>query len=355
MHRAAPLCLALFALPALAQKEELFGNGKPPVFREQKEDRTFARSRVAKLLAGGLGGLEDAEAKGCAELLGGLLTALAEVAPTLHKRDENFVLDPVLQEALNQQLSPAGFPALAYLALMVRKVMIDRRMPDEWLSTAQALNPLLKRLGAATTDVAKLKMLSEGLLLADSAYYSIPLLRARYLTEALGANSAVTTDVVGTFRDTYLDRDVAWGGAVLVDVGVNQKQGARKRRYANAEPEELVAVLQWAPPDPKKRSLDLLGHTPVKVEPVVIYARLQARQYADLEKLFRGQRVLLKGRLWEMNRALTQLEVRDALLFNDPDWSAGAALGSPSDVVACPAAINELTGTSPLQPGGFAH
>jgi hypothetical protein len=350
--------VALLALPARAQKEELFGTGKAPLFREETLDRRFARSKVAKLLTTGLEGLDESEVRGCTELVGGLLTALAEVGPTLHKRDETFWLDPVLQEALAQQLSPAGFPALAYLASMVRKVMIERKLPDAWLATARALEPRLRRLGAATPDLAKLRMLDEGLVLADSAAYSIPWLKARYLTEALGATSAVTTDVVGTFRDTYLDRDVAWGGAVVVDVGVNQppgRPGQRRRRYARAEPEELVGVLRWTPPEPRKRAIDLLGHTPTKVEAITLYARLQPRQYRDVEKLVRGQRVLVKGRFWEMNRSLTELELRDAVLFDDPDWSQGAVLGTLAEVAACPAAINELTGTAPDQPGGFQH
>jgi hypothetical protein len=236
--------------------------------------------------------------------------------------------------------------------------MIERKLPDAWLATARALEPRLRRLGAATPDLAKLRMLDEGLVLADSAAYSIPWLKARYLTEALGATSAVTTDVVGTFRDTYLDRDVAWGGAVVVDVGVNQppgRPGQRRRRYARAEPEELVGVLRWTPPEPRKRAIDLLGHTPTKVEAITLYARLQPRQYRDVEKLVRGQRVLVKGRFWEMNRSLTELELRDAVLFDDPDWSQGAVLGTLAEVAACPAAINELTGTAPDQPGGFQH
>jgi hypothetical protein len=337
------LCLAL-ALPALAQKEELFGSGKPPNFREETMDRRFAKSKLAKLLSTGT------DDPGCVQLLGGLFVALAEVAPTLHKRDENFTLAPELQEALQTQLSTPRFPAVAYFVSMVRKVMIDRRMPDEWLETATQLNKKVKII-----DLARLKLLNEQVQLADSAYFTIPMLRQRYQVEVLNANSAVTTDVVSAFRDTYLDRDVAWGGATLLDIGVNQPKGKKKKKYRDAEAEELVAVLQWIPPDPRLQTIDYFAKAPVKVDPVLIYVRLQSKQYSDVEKFHRGQRVMVKGRFWEMNKTALELEVRDGLIFDDKDWSQGVVLGNPQEVATCPAAINELTGVAPQQPGGFKH
>lgn len=348
MRRLQHLAVALglvVSTGAWAQKEEIFGTGKPPNFREESMDRKFNKSSFAKLLSAGT--TEPA----CVELLGGMLAMLAEIMPSLHKRDENFFLDPVLINAVNTQLSTPQFPALAYLQLMVRKVMIDRRLPDEWLATAEALNPQVKII-----DLAKLKMANEQITLADSFFFTIPLLHDRYYVEALGSNSAVTTDVMGSFRDTYLDRDISWGGAVLIDIGINQPKGKKKRRYALAEPEELIAVLAWRPPDLRKVELDLLGKMPTKVDPIIIYARLQPKQYVDLEKLYKNQRVLVKGRFWEMNKTVTELEVREAVLFNDIDWGKSKPLlGSPADVALCPVAINELTGLAPNQAGGFRH
>lgn len=332
------------AFPALGQTEEIFGSGKAPVFREEKLDRRFSKSQLAKLLSTGT------THPGCVQLLSGLFVALGEIAPTLHKRDDTFVLDPALQAAVNQQLSTANFPAMAYLVSMVRHMMIARHLPEPWLKTAADLNRTAKII-----DVAKLKMVSESISLADSALFTLPLLRQRYVLEVLGSNSAVTTDVVQTFRDAWLDRDVAWGGATLIDVGVNQPKGKRVKKFRSAEAEEFVAVLQYLPPDPRKQTLDLLSRETQKVEPMRIYARLQARQFADVEKLVRGQRVLVKGRFWEMNREATEVEVRDALLFNDIDWSRGVVLADPAQVATCPAAINELMGLAPNQPGGFAH
>lgn len=344
MRRLLVIMTLCAALPALAQKEEIFGSGKPPTYREEKMDRKFARSRVAKLLEKGT------DEPGCVQLLGGLYFALAEIIPTLHKRDQDFSLDPILIEAINTQLTTPQFPAMAYLVSMVRKVMILGHLPDAWLETATQLNKVVKII-----DLAKLKSANEAVSLADSAYFTIPLLKQRYYAEVVGANSAVTTDVVASFRDTWLDRDVTWAGAILLDVGINQPKGKKKKKYRLAEAEELVAVLQWIPPDPRKKEIDLMGKLPEKVPPITIYARLQPKQYVDIEKLFRGQHVMLKGRFWEMNKQVTELEVRDAVLFNDPDWAQGVVLANPADVATCPAAVNELTGIAPDQPGGFHH
>src|SRR4051812_1531068 len=103
-------CLLLLSCPALAQADLLFGSGKPPIFKEEELDRRFLKSKVNRALNQGT---QDPR---CAQLLGGLLTVLAEVAPMLHKRDENFYVDPALVQALNTQLTTPRFPGNAYLA-----------------------------------------------------------------------------------------------------------------------------------------------------------------------------------------------------------------------------------------------
>lgn len=336
------LCLSL---PSLAQKEEIFGSGKPPVFREETMDRRFGKSQVAKLLK------EGSAEPGCVQLLGALFIALAEIGPTLHKRDEQFLLDPSLQAAIQTQVTTSQFPAMAYLISMVRRVLIDKRLPDEWLETATALNKQVKII-----DLGKLKMMNEGVVLIDSNVFSIPLLRQRYAIEVLGANSAVTTDVVASFRDVYLDHDVAWGGARLLDAGSNApRKGKKKGAYNPVEFGELVALLEWLPPDPRKSEIDFYPDGSKKPpKPVRIIAKLSPKQYADLEKQARGARMLVRGKFWEMNRDASEIEVRDAQLFEDRDWY-GAILADPNVIATCPAAINELTGIAPPQPGGFKH
>jgi hypothetical protein len=353
-------CLALLILvaaePALAQKDKFFGNGKPLVFREEGRDRQFAKTKFAKALA------EGTDDPNCVQLLGGMLTALAEIAPVLHARDTNFTLDPSLLNAVQLQLGTASgvaqigydmvntprWPALDYLQAMVRRVLIDKRLPDEWLATAEALNSTVEII-----DVGKLKMINEQVKLVDSSYFTLPSLRDRYEIEVLRANSAVTTDVNAAFRDAYLDREVAWGNITLLDTGVKaQKHLQKGKRPAGME--QLGAVLMWVPPDPHAGELQYTTK-PKPPPPVTLYVHLLPRQFIDLEKVPRGKRMLVKGRFWEMNQAVTEVEIKDALLFEDRDFSAGVVLADPAAVVRCPLAVNDLTGVAPLQPGGFKH
>lgn len=339
-------CLLALAVagPAFAQKDELFGSGKPVVYREETMDRRFAKSRVAKMLK------EGSPEQGCVQLMGALFIALGEIGPNLHKRDENFLLDPNLVAAIENQVTTPNFPAMAYLLSMVRRVLIDKRLPDEWFETAKAINAVVKII-----DLGKLKWMNEGITFVDSSAFTIPLLKNRYFTEVVGANSAVTTDVAGSFRDAYLDRDVSWGGATLIDAGSNAPKKKKGKKYNPVEFGELLAILEWLPPDPRKTQIDFYGDDSKKPPPPVrILAKLAPKQYTDLEKVFRGQRMLVRGRFWEMNRDVTQVEVRDAMLFEDRDWY-GATLADPNMIATCPAAINELTGIGPQQPGGFKH
>ncbi len=359
-RRALPCITVALALlgsfPAAAQLAvpddmDLFGTGKVSQFKEETMDRRFKKSRLGKMLDTG------SDDPNCVELLGALFTSLAEISPMLHKRDDNFVLDPILQDALANQASTPIFPALGYFTAMVRRVRIENRLPDSWFETAKRINSTVKII-----DLAKLKLMTDGVSLVDSAYFSIPVLKQRYFTEVKASNSAVTTDVAGAFRDKYLDRDVAWGGAILIDLGSNApqkgKQGKGRQKLRPITPgdmSELIAVLEWIPPDPRKTSLDLVGAIKERPPPVRIYAKLAPKQYIDLEKIPRGGRLMVRGRFWEMNQTVTEVEVRDALLFHDRDFGAGVILALPEHVQQCSAAINELTGLAPKQPGGFAH
>jgi hypothetical protein len=65
--------------------------------------------------------------------------------------------------------------------------------------------------------------------------------------------------------------------------------------------------------------------------------------------------VLVRGRLWNINKAGSEVEVRDAYLFDDPDTSQGVFLADPQATALCPAAVNDLAGLAPQQPGGFGQ
>jgi hypothetical protein len=316
----------------------LFGDGRAPLLHEDAMDRRFKKSSLAKLLGSG------ASPEGCRELLAGLFVALAETLPSLHRRDLNFWLDPVLIDAVNAQLSTPQFPALTFLQFMVRRLLLEHRLPDEWLATALALSPQYPLI-----DVPKLRAANEQLDLADSALLTIALVRERYAAEVLKATTAGRADAVARFRDTYLDRLISWPSLVVLDV----IEPAAKRRAGELRP--LVAHLAWVDAAAGPTKVDLLGAHRAPADPVFVLAKLAPKQFVDLEGLSKGQRVRLKGRLWEMNRAGNELEVRDAVLFYDRDWAAGVTLGDRAHLAQCPQALNDLTGISPDQQGGFRH
>ncbi len=338
------LCFAV-ALPAFAQKEVFFRPGNEQlIFKEQDVDRRFKKSKLGKAL---YSGTEDPN---CLQLIGGLFAVLAEAGPYFHRRDENFMIDPVLLEAVQTQLSTQSFPAASYLLAMVRRVLIDKKVPDEWLALAAAINPQVQII-----DVGKLKMMNEGIRQVDSFLFTLPSLRDRYIVEVVAANSAVTSDVASSFRDAYIDRDVAWGGAVLVDAGLNKKKKVKGKKLDPTAMEEIIAVLEWIPPDPNDREINFFRKPAEKPVPIRIFAHLRPKQYLDIERLPRGKRLIVKGRFWEMNLTVTEVEIKDALLFEDRDFSRGVWLGNSNAVAQCPLAINELTGVAPSQPGGFRH
>ena len=345
--------LVLFgSVTAHAQADVFFG---PPesrvVFREEDPDRRFARTQVARALSEG-----TADPR-CVQLLGGLFTLLAEAAPTFHKRDANFYLDPMLVHAMGSQLSTPRFPGNAYFVHMVRRVLIDGKLPPAWLEVANALNRQVMII-----DMGKLQFLAHGTKPVDSYFFTLPALRQRYDLEVVRATSAGKGDAVAAFRDAYLDREVAWGALRLIDVAppapvkpAKGKKGAKgKAAESLAEEAGLIARLEVIESAPEDSKLQLFGKDK-KEKPTVIEARLSETQYVAGARLPKGSRMLVRGRFWEMSDDFKKLELRDALLFQDRDWSRGVVLADPNVVAACPMAINELSGTAPVQPGGFGH
>ncbi len=342
------LLVLVGSVTAHAQADVFFGPSESRVvFREEDPDRRFARTKLAQALS------EGTEDPRCVQVLGGLFTLLAEAGPTFHKRDANFYLDPVLVHALGSQLSTPRFPGNAYFVHMVRRVLIDGKLPPAWLEVANALNRQVMII-----DMGKLQFLAHGTKPVDSYFFTLPALRQRYDLEVLRATSAGRSDAVGAFRDAYLDREVAWGALRLIDVAppapVRPAKG-KKGASAPAEvPQEegLIARLEVIESSPDDSKLQLFGKDK-KEKPTLIEARLADTQYVDVARLPKGSRMLVRGRFWAMSDDLKKLELRDALLFQDRDWSAGAILADPSVVAACSIAINDLTGTAPQQPGGF--
>jgi hypothetical protein len=346
------LALCLASVPASAQPEVFFGSGGDvPNIKEEDFDRRFLKTGVYRALEQGT------TDPNCAQLLGGLLTLLGETSPLLHKRDENFYLDPQLVQALTTQLSTPRFQANVYMVAMVRRVLIDRTLPPHWFQTAAKLGPVV-----LTVDVGKLRFLSEGLKPIDSFFLTLPALRDRYDIEVARANGTAARSAEKMFRENYLDRQVAFGNLELLDLRVEQpkkKKPAKKRRgapVADEAPEETTAVarLVWYPPDPNAGDIDPFGRQ--KARPMVnISARLAPQQYLDLSRIPRGSRLMVRGRFWGYKKALDEVELRDALIFQDRDWTQGNTLADPAAVARCPFAVNDLMGSSPSQSGAFSR
>jgi len=350
-HAMKPAALALLlSLPAAAQgTEPLFSQGKPPVFKEADKDRRFGRSRFARGLVAGT------EHPGCVQLYGGLLTVLAEMGPLVHKRDENLFVEPNLWAAAGTQLSTPGFPAQAYLLHMMRRVLIDGKLPEPWLRTAEALNQKVQII-----DLGRLRYMKDGLRPVDSWGFTLEALVQAHETYVGRANGLAATEAVGRFRDTFLDREVAWGGLAFKDVGPEITPQPKKKAKKGApppepeEPPQMVAHLVWFPPDPNAGKLNLFGGA-TPPPPRQITVKLLPEQYVDLQRIPVGSRVMVRGRFWEMSADLMTYEVREGLLFMDRDFSRGLVLADPAAVASCPEAVNELSGAAPQQPGGFAH
>lgn len=336
--------LGLLSVPAAAQPEVFFGAGPAPVLKEEDLDRRFLKTRLHQAL------FQGTNDPNCVHLMGGLLTILGETAPYLHKRDENFYVDPALVQVLESQLSTPRFQASPSLVAMVRRVLIDQKLPARWFDTAAALGP-----SVGTIDLGKLRFLAEGVQPLDSYLLTLPALRERYEVEVKRANATAARSAEKLFRENYLDRQVLFGGLELVDV--RQEKPKRKKRRKRGEPVEeeplpVVARLVWYPPDPNANQLNIFG-TPKKRPMVEITARLAPKQYLELSSLPKGTRLLARGRFWGFKKAVETVELRDALIFVDRDWSQGALLADPQLVAQCPLAVNDLLGAAPVQPGVF--
>ncbi len=338
------VALGLVAMPAAAQPEFFFGTGEAPVFREEAVDKKFTRTRLYQALN------EGTDSEACAQVVGALFTLLGETGPLIHKRDENFMLEPVLVQAMSTQLVSPRFPGNAFFVSMVRRVLIDKRLPPEWYVTAEALAPHYPAI-----DLGKLRFLSDGVRPLDSFLLTLPILRERYAEEVQRATSVAASTAEALFRDNYLDHELAFGSVEVVDVKLEKPKKKKLKRGETPEPPVMVAQLAWSEPAPDtdKYEFDPRGRNRPKRPTVEITAKLQEQQYTDLNKLMKGTKVLVRGRFWEYKKGLATIELRNALIFPERDWTKVAYLVEPAALASCPLAINDLTGIAPIQPGAF--
>jgi hypothetical protein len=342
--RLAALVLGLLALPAAATTPEFFfGTGQAPVFREEDMDKRFTRTRLYQALGQGTND------PSCAQVVGAMFTLLGETGPLFHKRDENFMLDPALVQALSTQLVNPRFPGNAFFVSMVRRVLIDQKLSPEWLATAQALAPHYPAM-----DLTKLRFLSEGVRPLDSFLLTLPVLRERYKEDVERATSVAASTAEALFRDNYLDHQLAFSGVEVVDIKLEKPKKKRLKKGEEPEKPYMVARLAWVEPEkPTEAQYEFQFGKPRKRARVDITAKLAESQYVDLNKLLRGTKVLVRGRFWEYKKGLTAIEMREALLFPERDWTQVSFLVDPAALATCPLAINDLTGLAPTQPGAF--
>lgn len=332
---------------AFAQKEVIFGTSKPPVFRAEAHDQRFRRTRLSQALSKGEVSPE------CVQLLGGMLTAVAETGMQFHKRDETLFLPQSLSMAVDTQLSSPTFNGRAYYLSLVREVLIGGRIPASWVRVAQEIAPSYPAL-----DLGKISFLSKRIEPIDSFHFTLQTLRNQYELEVKRATSVNASSAFANFKDDYTDRTVAWGDLVLTDLKLEKPQG--KEGFDSYEPPAQVAVLQVNAPQQSSNDFTAMmpfaGRKKPKAKVLQISARLTDDQYIPLDRLPKGTRVMVRGRLWDFDKDVTKIELRDARIFLDPDWNRGATLALPGAVEHCKLAVNDLTGVSNnQQPAGFAH
>jgi hypothetical protein len=274
----------------------------------------------------------------CVQLLAGMFTVLAEAAPLMHDFDSDFVLDPALIGALQQQMSTPQFHAPTYFRLMMRRIRMFKRLPAAWLQTAANVNSVYP-----TIDLGKLRMITDQEVKpVQNARFTLADLKTRYQVEVDRATSAAAESAFTEFRESYLDHEVVFTDLTLLDVTMpSGTKGAL----------QPIAVMEWVEKDPNEGLLNLtLGPQKSKAR-VKVKAVLADRQYVDVSRFPKQHRVLIRGRLFNINKGATEVELREALLFEDRDWTRTTLPVDPAVVAACSAAVNDLNGLGGAPPG----
>ncbi len=334
MKAIAPLALllgpALFATDARGEAPDLFA-AKPYVFRQTEKDRRFPKTLLAKALA------QTPSDAACARVAASFLMGLAEAAPYFHKKDDRFMLFPGLVAPLESPRFPAG----DYLVHLLRRVAIDGKAPESYLSTARDLKERFK----APIDLARLAYAVDGLQPIDSMELTLGALLRRYDEEVHLAPSIAKSSALDRFQDRYLDRDVAWDGLLLADI----RKTEPRRMGPKGELRVGVQATFLVPMAPKSPTSIPFFEAP-KPDPVRIRALLAPDQYLDLKATVRSAKYVVRGRLWSFQAAAADpdlpsidIELREAIVFEDHDWSHYPGFASKQDCAICEACRNDLS------------
>jgi hypothetical protein len=334
MRTSHALLIALLSLPlpALAEEPDFF-TATPYRWREDEEDKRLLKTRLAQAMAAPAVPKNAA----CARVMGSLLAAFAEAAPYFHKRDENFALFRVFTDPMT---TPA-FPAGDYLTHMLHRAMIDGKVPEEWLKIARELKVRTK----APIDLARLAYAVDGAQLIDSVYFNLPAFVQRYNLEVALAPSIAQDGAMDRFQDKYLDRDVSWFGLTLLDI---HKEAPRKVKGVEVDDKpHFIATLALVQPQTQEDAM--FGRRPP--EPIRLRVTLAPEQYLDLKSVAVAGKYLVRGRIFKFQRGTgkpgsppLEIDIRDALIFEDRDWTGYRGFATAEDVAACPeVCVNDLS------------
>ena len=329
------LAPALAAPGARAEGPELFA-AKPYVFREDEKDKRFSNTRLAKALA------QVPADPACARVAASYLMALAEAAPFFHKKDERLVLFTGMVAPLENRKFPAG----DYLVHLLRRVAIDGKAPEAWLETARQLKSRYK----APIDLARLEYAVDGLQPVDTVELTLGALVGRYQEEVRLAPSLAQASALDRFQDRYIDRDVVWGALVLADIRKDAPPKLKKGESASPPDAEALPSYQATFLVPVASGPDNPFFPVPKREPIRIRARLAPQQYLDVKAAVRTAKYVVHGRLFAFQAGSGKagsptfdIELREAILFDDRDWSHYAGFASAQDAAACDACRNDLS------------
>ncbi len=338
------LAASLAAARASAEGPELFAP-KPYLFREDEQDKRFSNTRLAKAL-----GQVPADAA-CARVAASYLMALAEAAPFFHKKDDRMVLFTGMVAPLENRQFPAG----EYLLHLLRRVAIDGKAPEAWLATARQLKSRIK----APIDLARLEYAVDGLRPVDSVELTLAALVARYEEEVRLAPSLAQASALERFQDRYLDRDVVWGSLVLADIRTQGPPKLKKGESPSPSDGEGRPYLQATFLVPLASGPDNPFFPAPKKAPIRIRARLASEQYLDVKAAVRTAKYVVHGRLFAFQAGSGMggsqtfgIELREALLFDDHDWSHYAGFASAQDAASCDACRNDLSPRGLKEPEG---
>jgi hypothetical protein len=337
-----PLLFIGQSVPSFAQEEQIFAK-KPFVWKETPEDERILNTKLLKALP------RMPMKESCDKVAASLLAAFAEATPYFHKKDDRFPIFSVFTAPINSE----RFPAHEYLLHMLRRAAIDRQAPKAWLKTARNL----KEKWNAPIDLARMEYAVEKIHFSDSIDFGITPLFQKFQKEVVLAPTISRLSAWQQFRNSYLDRDIAWPQLILSDVQQGKSRKSTKNFPLVAHFQIPLKILKKD--HEQKNIFDRFTEgTPVDAlveeknsekDYLSVKVVLAPRQYIDPKKMVVSQKYLVRGRIFEMHihnkkdATTFSVEIRDGLAFDDRDWSGYSGFATADNVKDCDLCVNDLS------------